>query len=257
MRKELTFLGTAIMFFTRIPIPFKLPYSTEIMNKSQKYFPFVGIIVGLFTALVYAGAMTFFSVQISMIIATIASVLLTGAFHEDGFTDSCDAFGGGYGKEKIMTIMKDSRIGAYGVIGIILLLLLKITTLTEIGTHSTPLVIFTLISGHAVSRFHAGMAIYTHEYVQDIDKSKSKPLASKRLPWANVLIGFGTILIPFVIYQQWLLLMAIPISYLGKIYLTYYFKKHIGGYTGDGLGAIQQVSEVIYYLTILALCSYM
>ena len=115
------------MFFTRIPIPFKIPYSNEIMNQSQKYYAAIGLLVGAFNALIYTICQFILPIDISIIISIIVSVLLTGAFHEDGFTDVCDSFGGGYGKEKILTIMKDSRIGAYGVIGVILLLLLKFT----------------------------------------------------------------------------------------------------------------------------------
>ncbi|MTG97739.1 MULTISPECIES: adenosylcobinamide-GDP ribazoletransferase [Myroides] len=257
IKRELTYFCTAIMFFTRIPIPFHLPYNNEIMNKSQKYFPLVGLVVGLLAALAYYISQLVFPNDISIILSVCLTVLLTGAFHEDGFTDSCDAFGGGYGKENIMTIMKDSRIGAYGVIGILLLLILKIVTLVHLSHLSLSLVIFAIICGHTTSRFHAGMTIYTHQYVQDIDKSKSKPLASKKLPWNNILLSLIITLLPYLLYQNWLLLLAFPISYLGKIYLSYYFKKHIGGYTGDCLGAIQQICEVIFYLSILGLCKYM
>ncbi|HAR72398.1 MAG TPA: adenosylcobinamide-GDP ribazoletransferase, partial [Flavobacteriaceae bacterium] len=115
LKKEVTYFLTALMFFTRIPIPFKIPYSNEIMNQSQKYYAAIGLLVGAFNALIYTICQFILPVDIAIIITMIASVLLTGAFHEDGFTDVCDSFGGGYGKEKILTIMKDSRIGAYGV----------------------------------------------------------------------------------------------------------------------------------------------
>ena len=153
LRKEITYFLTALMFFTRIPIPFKIPYSNEIMNQSQKYYAAIGLLVGLFNAVIYTICQFILPVDISIIITMIASVLLTGAFHEDGFTDVCDSFGGGYGKEKIMTIMKDSRIGAYGVIGAILLLLLKYTSLKHIAEDNYWLMIFTLITAHSVSRF--------------------------------------------------------------------------------------------------------
>jgi adenosylcobinamide-GDP ribazoletransferase len=256
MRKEFTYFATALMFFTRIPIPFTLEYSDEIMNKSQKYFPMVGWIVGGFSALLFWLAQHVFSIEISIVLSMIGSVLLTGAFHEDGFTDSCDAFGGGYGKEKIMTIMKDSRIGAYGVIGIILLLLLKFLTLSTISNQSIEMVLIAIVAAHTSSRFMAGTMIYTHQYVTDIDKSKSKPLANKRLSYTSLFFSLCITLLPFILFQQWIFLWALPISYLGKLYLGWYFKKHLGGYTGDCLGAVQQVCEVLFYLAIILIWNY-
>lgn len=257
LKKEITYFLTALMFFTRIPIPFKIPYSNEIMNQSQKYYAAIGLLVGIFNALIYTICQFILPVDISIIIAMITSVLLTGAFHEDGFTDVCDSFGGGYGKEKIMTIMKDSRIGAYGVIGVILLLLLKFTSLVHIAENNFWLMIFTLISAHSVSRFFSGMMIYTHEYVTDIDKSKSKPMANQALPVKNLIISFLFCLLPFLILGEWKFLLILPLCYVGKVYLGWYFKKYIGGYTGDCLGTVQQVTEVLFYLGILVICKFL
>lgn len=250
-QKEWVCFWTAMMFFTRIPIPFRLPYSTEIMNQSQKYFAWVGLLIGIINALVFLFSSLLFSVEIAVVLSMIAGVLLTGAFHEDGFTDVCDSFGGGYGKEKILTIMKDSRVGAYGTIGIILLLLLKFLTLTQIGHTTAHLACFTIIAGHSVSRYIASTMLYTHQYVTDIDVSKSKPMAQSALPLNTLLIGLAAVLLPFLIFGEWKYLPAILFACVGRIYLGWYFKKHIGGYTGDCLGAIQQVTEVLWYLGII------
>ena len=249
LKNEWIYFWTSLMFFTRIPIPFKLPYSDEIMNKSQKYYAWVGLIVGLFNVIIYTTSSYLFSDTIGLILMMCSSVLLTGAFHEDGFTDVCDSFGGGYGKEKIMTIMKDSRIGAYGTIGIILLLLLKFYSLLEIiAVSNLNFICFIITFSHSCCRFIAGTAIYTHQYVRDIDTSKVKPIAAKSLPYKDLLIGIIGFLVPLLLYPELKFLALIPIAYLSKIYLCWYFKKHIGGYTGDCLGTIQQVSEVVIYL---------
>ena len=245
------------MFFTRIPIPFKIPYSNEIMNQSQKYYAAIGLLVGALNAIIYTICQFILPVDIAIIITMITSVLLTGAFHEDGFTDVCDSFGGGYGKEKILTIMKDSRIGAYGVIGVILLLLLKFTSLVHIAENNFWLMIFSLITAHSISRFFSGMMIYTHEYVTDIDKSKSKPMANKVLPIKNLVFSFLFCLVPFIVFGEWKFLLILPFCYIGKVYLSWYFKKYIGGYTGDCLGTVQQVTEVLFYLGILILCKFL
>ncbi|MFS4429187.1 adenosylcobinamide-GDP ribazoletransferase [Chryseobacterium sp. S90] len=248
IKNELIYFATALMFFTRIPVPFSIPYSSEIMNKSQKYFAWVGLVIGLINAVVLYFSTVLFNLEIGIVLMMISSVLLTGAFHEDGFTDMCDSFGGGYGKEKILTIMKDSRVGAYGTIGIILLFALKFYSIQALGIIAPVKVLAIIVLAHTVSRFISGTMIYTHQYVTDIDVSKSKPLANKPLDGMALLVGFISVLIAFALIPDWRLIFAFALAYLGKIYMGWYFKKHIGGYTGDCLGSVQQVCEVLFYL---------
>lgn len=248
IKNELIYFATALMFFTRIPVPFTIPYSGEIMNKSQKYFAWVGLLVGVINAGILYLSAQLFNLEIGIVLMMISSVLLTGAFHEDGFTDMCDSFGGGYGKEKILTIMKDSRVGAYGTIGIILLFALKFLSIQALGTVDLMKTLGIIILAHTSSRFISGTMIYTHQYVTDIDVSKSKPLANKPLDGMALLVGFISVLLSFVLIPDWRLLLAFALAYLGKICMGWYFKKHIGGYTGDCLGAVQQVTEVLFYL---------
>ena len=187
----------------------------------------------------------------------IASILITGAFHEDGFTDVCDAFGGGYGKENILKIMKDSRIGAYGVIGISLLLFLKYNLLLEISNFGNTIFFISLWNGHAGSRFIASTFVQTHEYVRDDDSSKSKPLANTKLSLYEMCYSFIFTFFPIFFFPSYIFLLILLIAYLSKVYLSNYFKKYIGGYTGDCLGATQQVSEVIIYLSILGIWKFL
>ncbi|WP_213278445.1 adenosylcobinamide-GDP ribazoletransferase [Chryseobacterium indologenes] len=248
IKNELIYFATALMFFTRIPVPFTIPYSSEIMNKSQKYFAWVGLVIGLINAVILYLSTMLFNLEIGIVLMMVSSVLLTGAFHEDGFTDMCDSFGGGYGKEKILTIMKDSRVGAYGTIGIILLFALKFYSIQALGIIAPVRVLAIIVLAHTVSRFISGTMIYTHRYVTDIDVSKSKPLANKPLDGMALLVGFISVLIAFALISDWRLIFAFALAYLGKIYMGWYFKKHIGGYTGDCLGSVQQVCEVLFYL---------
>ena len=257
IQKEIRYFFTALMFFTRIPCPPSTDHSEEYLNKSRKYFPLIGWIVGGIAALVFWVSSLVFPVSISIVLSMVVSVLTTGAFHEDGFTDVCDAFGGGWGKAQILTIMKDSRIGAYGVIGMALLLLLKFLALSEMAAYGRELVVVGLICAHAVSRFVASTFVHTHDYVQDLDVSKSKPIASSRLSLAEMAYSLVFALLPFLLFQNPLALLALPLTYVSKMYLGYYFKKHIGGYTGDCLGTTQQVSEVVFYLSIIGLWKFM
>ena len=248
LKREITYFLTALMFFTRIPIPFKIPYSNEIMNQSQKYYAAIGLLVGAFNALIYTICQFILPIDISIIISIIVSVLLTGAFHEDGFTDVCDSFGGGYGKEKILTIMKDSRVGAYGAVGIVLLFALKFFSIQALANVDLFQTLCIIIMAHTSSRFISGTMIYTHDYVTDIDASKSKPLANKPLDAKALLVSALAVVISLLLLQDWRLILALVLAYMGKIYLGWYFKKHIGGYTGDCLGTVQQVCEILFYL---------
>ncbi|PIF44823.1 adenosylcobinamide-GDP ribazoletransferase [Chryseobacterium sp. 52] len=248
IKNELIYFATALMFFTRIPVPFTVPYSSEIMNRSQKYFAWVGLLVGVVNAVVLYFSYQLFNLDIAIVLMMISSVLLTGAFHEDGFTDVCDSFGGGYGKEKILTIMKDSRVGAYGAVGMILLFALKFFSIQALGNISLFKTLGIIILAHTASRFISGTMIYTHRYVTDIDVSKSKPLANKPLEGGALLVSFISVVVSFLLIPDWRLIFAFALAYLGKICMGWYFRKHIGGYTGDCLGSVQQVSEVLFYL---------
>jgi adenosylcobinamide-GDP ribazoletransferase len=254
MRQWKLFL-TAIMFYTRIPVSKNIPFSENLLNKSTKYFPFIGWIVGGFGALIFYASQFIFPLSISVILSMLSTILLTGAFHEDGLADSCDAFGGGWTKEKILEIMKDSRIGTYGTVGLILILFTKYFCLTSVNIEQIPFVLF---AGHALSRYSATGMIFFSEYAREDAKSKSKPVG-KSLSASNNLIAFifGTTPLLFlsINYSYWYLLIIItivPIIY----FLKRYFEKWIGGFTGDGLGATQQISEIVFYLSFIAISNF-
>ena len=247
------------MFYTRIPCPKNIDHNPEYLNKATRYFPFIGWIVGSISFLTFYLFSLFLSIEIAVILAIIASILTTGAFHEDGFADVCDGFGGGWTKEKILLIMKDSAIGAYGAIGLVLLFLLKFKLLSETillftDTKSYFLIFLLFISAHALSRLAAISIIFTHEYSRDDASSKSKPIA-KNHSWKEVFGAFFFGLLPLLAlayFQYKILFVLIPV-FLARYFLARYFQKWIDGYTGDCLGATQQICEVIYYLSVLFL----
>jgi len=252
MKKEIRIFFTALMFFTRIPCPKWVDHSEEYLNKSSRYFPVVGILVGSISALFFYGFQFILPKEIALLLSMVASVLTTGAFHEDGFADVCDGFGGGWTKEKILLIMKDSRLGTYGVIGIGLMLLLKWTSLNYLPTE---LAVIALISGHAISRLNAVSLIFTDEYAREDDTSKTKPLATK-MGMGGLIFALITGLAPLLLFANiyvWITLL--PLLFV-RWYFSRYFKKWIGGYTGDCLGAVQQVSEVVFYLSLLVIFKY-
>lgn len=246
---------TALMFFTRIPCPKGIDHSDELLNQSARYFPVVGWIIGSCTALVYLATYAWLSPGIAVVLSMATGILLTGAFHEDGFADCCDGFGGGYTPERVLTIMKDSRIGAFGAIGIIMMLLLKATSLHAIATTGgLRWLAAALLLAHPASRFAAFCLMIPLPYVQDIDASKVKPIAKRPPNKHETLFAASAALLPLLLFPSLKAIWILPIAAIGPWLAARYFNKRIGGYTGDCLGATQQITEIIIYLVVVALC---
>src|SRR5262249_29468135 len=156
-----------------------------------KYFPVIGWIVAAFSLLIFLASRRYTSPDIAVLASMITSILLTGAFHEDGFADCCDAFGGGWTKEKILAIMKDSRIGAFGAIGLWVILSTKFLLLKELPQytpdleHPTTNIFFNfrffiavVLVAHSLSRLMPVWVIQFSTYVTEDTLAKSKPLAN-------------------------------------------------------------------------------
>lgn len=256
------------MFLTRLPVPRFTDHSPDYLERSVKYFPLIGWMVAGISGITFLIFNKYISEDIAIAASIIAGILTTGAFHEDGFADVCDAFGGGWTKEKILMIMKDSRLGSYGVIGMMSVLLCKFLLLKELPKFTpdlqTPSInifynyryfLLTLIAAHGVSRLMPVLIMRSYDYVTDPDGSKSKPVASRKPSIPFLLIPTITALLPFVFMSWQFVLAVIPVLY-AAFSLARYFKKWIGGYTGDCLGAIQQVSELCFYLATIVIWRY-
>ncbi|MDQ6480255.1 adenosylcobinamide-GDP ribazoletransferase [Dyadobacter sp. LHD-138] len=254
MKQELRLFFTALQFYTRLPAPSWVGYNPEDMNKATRYLPFIGWIVGSVSAVSLFLGMYCINIPTGILLSMISSILLTGAFHEDGFADACDGFGGGWTKEKILEIMKDSRVGTYAVVSLMLLLGLKFSllhALTELLPGQFPAILLVFVSAHALSRFMAVTMIFTHQYVRFTDDSKAKPVAevgSKTTLFIAAIIAIIPLISLFLLLNQPSLLLSLPILYGIKMLLARYFTKWIGGYTGDCLGTTQQVCEIGFYL---------
>jgi adenosylcobinamide-GDP ribazoletransferase len=193
-------------------------------------------------------------IGVAVLLGMAATVLVTGGFHEDGFADTCDGFGGGWDKAQVLAIMKDSRIGSYAAIGLGLLLLTKWTALVEIdAAFGPPVLALVLIAGHAVSRLAPTALIHFLDYVRDDDSSKSRPLAQRMAP-GELAIAALCGLAPCLLLPPTDILVALGAAALASFAAARYFLRRIGGYTGDCLGATQQLAELAFYLGML--CSF-
>ncbi len=256
MLQELRLFLTAVQFFTRIPVPAWVGHSAQQLDQSARYFPLVGICVGgLAAATLWLGAQVL-PLSLAVPLSMAASILITGAFHEDGLSDFADGMGGGHSKEKVLAIMKDSRIGAYGVIALVLVLLLKYQALLALcGEYSLPFAAAALTAAHSVSRLMAASIMLTQRYVRDDDSARAKPAAQQISPASfaiALLTGIATIVLLFAAGAHPVsVFAAIAAAFLMRTYLAWRLQKRLGGYTGDCLGAVQQLSELAFYLGLL------
>lgn len=252
IRRELDIFLTALMFFTRVPVPAALNYTyhPDYLQRSSRYFSLIGWLVGGVAAGSYWLFALWLPVGTAVLLSIGISILFTGAFHEDGWADLCDGFGGGISKMQVLEIMKDSRLGTYGTIGLLFMLGGKWMALTELG--EVGLAVPLLLLAHPLSRFAASSLIYTHRYVRENEDSKAKPLATQMNGRSFFIVAlFGLLPLLLVIRFWWVLLVVTAVVLI----MRRWFERRIGGYTGDCLGAVQQVTELTIYLLPLAVVS--
>ena len=250
----------AVQFFTRIPVTGRLAqwvgYSPAMLRASAAHFPGVGWLAalcagGTYAALYLALASNPLAPAVAAVFSTIATVWMTGGFHEDGLADVADGLGGSPDRERALDIMKDSRIGAFGTMALVLVLLAKLSLLALLGTHSLMAVLTALVGAHVLSRFWPLLIVRRLPHVGDTARSKSKPLADQISGAALAIAGLWCF-VPLVLIGSCLsaiyLIASIVTSGLAAAWMARWFARRLQGFTGDCLGATQQVSEIGFYL---------
>jgi len=247
---ELRYFFTALGYFTRVPVPRWVGFEREYLNAAARYFPLVGAMVGGVAALVYLAALRVFPAGVAVLLSMTATLVLTGAFHEDGLADCADAFGGGYTRDDVLRIMHDSRIGAFGAIALVIALALKWQTLAALPPMRAAML---MIAAHAASRAFAISYLVTLDYVRA--EGKAKPVAQRMSVKSLALaLAFG---LPWLLWMGWRFACVTFVVLASLRFIAgRYFVRRIGGYTGDCLGCAQQVFELAIYLTGLAWISY-
>ncbi|MBN9409028.1 MAG: adenosylcobinamide-GDP ribazoletransferase [Burkholderiales bacterium] len=250
----------ALQFFTRIPVTGALArwvgFSPRMLRASAAHFPGVGLLVGGLCAAVY-GALalalpdTAFTMLVAAALSTAFGVWITGAFHEDGLADVADGLGGSGSRDRALEIMKDSRVGAFGAIAAALALLCKVALLALLGAVDWRVAMAALVSAHVASRTLPLLLIRLLPHVGDAAGSKSKPLADRiggvALAvgglWCAAGLGLAGIeLLPLE------LLGGVALATLAWLWMWRLFARRLAGFTGDCLGATQQVCEIAFYL---------
>jgi adenosylcobinamide-GDP ribazoletransferase len=239
----------ALQFLTRIPVPSFAGFDPTWLDRSAKYFPLVGVAVGAIAAVVVLGTTVIFPQPLPMVFGVAIVIALTGAFHEDGLADTADGLGGGLTRGRRLEIMKDSRIGTYGAVALITMFAFKASALLAMGPIAMAVV---MIPTHACARLATVIAIRVMTYAGDAEASKVKPLATglddRELTLA-ILFGIvpGLILLSPVTFVAGLILGTFAAAAV-----AFQSQRLIGGYTGDVLGAIEQVFETGFLVAAAA-----
>ena len=249
----------AIQFFTRVPVTGPLAqwagFSPELLRASAAHFPGVGWFVGAVACITFAlvGVLLQGSPFVPLaaaVASTMATLLLTGAFHEDGLADTADGLGGSATREQALAIMKDSRLGTYGVVALLMVLLAKLALLAVLDGQSAAAVLVALFAAHTISRFAPLMIVRQLAHVGDADTSKSKPLADRigeRELWIAAGWCVPPLLLAVAVVGPGFALLATLAAAGAWWLMKRVFDRRLQGFTGDCLGATQQVCELAFY----------
>lgn len=259
----------ALQFFTRIPVTGRLAdwvgYSPAMLRASAAHLPGIGWLVGgltsaLLAALLWALPMQPAAPWLAAVLCTVFSVMLTGAFHEDGLADLADGLGGSYQRERALEIMKDSRIGSFGAIALVLVLIAKCASLALLAQVDALLAVAGLFAAQVISRQMPLVIILTLPHVGNDAGSKSKPLADQisrsafitGVLWCVVALALLYGLTRTVAWgQSGIGLAGCAGAVLACAWMRRLLARRLQGFTGDGLGATQQISEIGFYVGLL------
>ncbi len=238
----------ALTFLTRLPSPVTVKYNEELPSKSMVFYPVIGTIIGLILILLDFIFSFLFGSNISSILLLTALVYLTGGLHLDGFIDTIDGIFSCRKKDRILEIMHDSSIGAFGAIAIILLLLLKYNLFRELGTDARlPL----LILMPSLSRFFVLPAVYKYPLAASskLGRGFNYYLTKREVIYAGFYL-WGLMLLVSAIFSFsfYIVLVITLLTYLTVLLFSNHINKKIGGLTGDIYGAIIEISEVVILL---------
>lgn len=253
----------ALQYFTRIPMSEGLArwvgFNATMQQASLAHFPGIGCLVGALAGLTFYVFVRLLPATdgtpwIAACLSTVMSVMLTGAFHEDGLADTSDGLGGVVTRERALEIMKDSRIGSYGGVALVLALSTKLALLAMLGQLDFVLAAWSLFAAHVCSRFMSLLITTRLRNVGDDLTTKTKPLAHH-----TPLRTLGVALVWFILaniafsfkYAPSLLLWGTGCSLMAWFLMLRLLTRRLNGFTGDTLGATQQVCELAFYLGIL------
>jgi len=237
----------AVQFLTRLPVPGMLSNSEAELGKAAAFFPLIGVIVGGGAALVSVLLQWVFPVSASVLCAMVFAAFITNGFHEDGLADTFDGFGGGWTKDRVLEIMRDSRIGTYGTLALVFLVLGKLTFLSSLPQGQ---IWRWLIVAHTAARWTILPLCAWLPYARADGQGK---LVAKQVGALELLTATATLIVAFLLLPWRAALAALLVTSLVTLLSGLYFRARLEGITGDCLGATNQLTEVGLYLTAVVL----
>jgi adenosylcobinamide-GDP ribazoletransferase len=243
----------AVRFLTIVPTP---PTDTtpqpDWLGRSLKYFPIVGIGIGALAATVLLLAGHIWGPFVAALLAICTGAIITAALHEDGLADTADAFGGGWSIERRLEIMKDSRIGTYGALALGFGVALRIAALTQLPLWAGALA---LVANHAAARATPGFVIGAMRYAGDTEAKKVNYAETSMRPDETrfALISVAIAALPLVFISVSSVFLGALLGTALAAALALWSRRLIGGYTGDVLGAIEQMFEIGFLLGVAAI----
>ena len=231
----------AVQFLTRLPVPQSINSSETDIGKAAAFFPLVGVIVGGGAALVFATLQRILPLPASVLCAIIFAAFLTNGFHEDGLADSFDGFGGGWTKDRVLEIMRDSRIGTYGTLALIFVSLSKLTFLLSLPPGQ---LWRWLIVAHTAARWTILPLCAWLPYARVEGQGK---LVAKQVGALEVVTATIILLLVLILVSWQGALAALLVTTLVTLLSGLYYRARLQGITGDCLGATNQLTEVALY----------
>jgi adenosylcobinamide-GDP ribazoletransferase len=235
-------LHCAIQFLTRLPVPALRDFQPDAISRAAKWFPLVGHLVGATTAAILLVSAQIWSGAVPALLAIGAGILLTGALHEDGLADTADGLGGGRTREQRLAIMKDSRIGTYGMLALLLGVALRVAALASMPVGLAAL---TLFVAHGAGRAIAVLAMATTRYAGAIDAAKIAP-SNVRAGETGFALAWGLLPLLLLPWPAALVALLLMLAAVGLLLLR--AQRALGGTTGDVLGAVEQLTEIAVLL---------
>lgn len=245
--REIGHFFVGVMFLTRLPVPRGLRQVDGGLARSAQYFPLIGVLVGLISGGVFFAASQVLHGYLAAGLAILAGIMTTGALHEDGLADCADGIWGGATRERALEIMRDSRIGTYAGCALIASFSLRAFALFEVSPMEG---LIMLIVAHAVSRAMIPPVLVSGRY------ARTRGLASSVADGVSTGGAAFSILAAFAVA-----LIAGPVAavagfaaaVVAAAIMLWVLVGKLGGYTGDGLGAIQQCAEIAVLITLSGL----
>ncbi|MHA6641997.1 adenosylcobinamide-GDP ribazoletransferase [Mesorhizobium sp. A623] len=241
-RQALADIALSLVFFTRLPLPI-INFRGRTLAQAIWAAPIAGLAVALIGGAIYTVATYCGLAAAPSAALTLASMALaTGCLHEDGLSDVADGFGGGKSREQKLEIMRDSRIGAYGAVALGLSLLIRWSALSEFG--SVTAVVCSLIAAHMASRGLAGAFMHLLPPARADGLSAGAGTVSLKVAGVGAVLGAAALFFLGISGAITALVLLIALSFGFRLICL----KQVGGHTGDTVGALQQLSEIVILL---------